>query len=48
MKIESKIKAVDSGYGIATNHNQIMARGLRIKSGVKAGMGQPVKDWIDG
>jgi hypothetical protein len=43
MKIKSKIKA----GGMNLQHNQTVTRGLRIKSGVKAGMGQPVKDWID-
>lgn len=33
MKIKSKIKA----GGVSPNHNQTMARGLRIKSSVKAG-----------
>ena len=44
MKIKSKIKA----GGTQMQHNQTVARGLRVKSNVKAGMGQPVKDWIDG
>jgi hypothetical protein len=36
MKIKSKIKA--GGLDV-TNHNQTVARGLRIKSSVKAGSG---------
>ncbi len=37
MMIKSKIKAGDNGDKLASNHNQTIARGLRVKSGVKAG-----------
>ena len=36
MKIESIIKARE-GDAIALNHNQTVARGLKVKSNIKAG-----------
>jgi hypothetical protein len=37
MKIKSKIKAGDSGDKLASNHNQTVTRGLKVRSNIKAG-----------
>ena len=50
MKIKTGVKAGGDQQSLPTwchNHNQTIARGLKVKSGVKAGMAQPLKDWID-
>jgi len=37
MKIKTNVKA----GGVSPNHNQTMARSLKVKTGVKAGSGPP-------
>jgi hypothetical protein len=41
MKIKTNVKAGNAPDGIPHNHNQTVARSLKVKSGVKAGEAQP-------